>query len=309
MTFTLTQAGMMPQIQDLGRYGTKHLGFSTGGAMDKYAFITANRLLGNDDNHAQLEITVGLFAMTVNAPTIIAVCGADLGLSINGIPALNWCCHSVNTGDTISFTGGTLGCRTYIAVMGGIQSPPFVNSRATVDRLNIGGLGTGALQMHDTIPYTPITDKAIHKKHHNKGVIRSHIPDYTAPLTLDVITGYQYDNFCPHSLNTFWNTPYTLSPHHNRMGYIVQGEPLTYQGGELLSEGISMGAIQIPPNGQPIILMADSQSLGGYPKVGTVASYSLWALSQRSTGTPITFNTVSPDDAVQKRMALLDFSI
>lgn len=309
MTFTITQAGMKPQIQDLGRTGAKHLGFSVGGAMDKYAFVTANRLLGNRDNDAQLEIAVGLFAMVAKAPTIIAVCGANLGLTINGTPALNWCCHAINAGDTIALRGGTLGTRAYIAVMGGMKTPVFLGSQATVDRLGVGGVGNGALVAGDTINYAPLTDPTVGQKFHHRGVMRSHIPDYTTPLTLDVVVGYQHDDFCPRSIATLWHTPYTLSSQNNRMGYILQGPPLTYQGAELLSEGISMGAIQVPPDGHPIILMADSQSLGGYPKIGTVASYSLWALSQRNTGAKLTFTPVTPQDAVAKRISLLNFKI
>ena len=299
MTFTITQAGLSPQIQDLGIQGAKHLGVSTGGAMDGYAFHCANGLLHNDNNAPQIEIALGMFSMTADAPTVIAVCGADLGLKINGKPALNWCCHVIHAGDRITFAGGRSGTRAYLAVKGGLDTPQFCGSASTVERLNIGRvLGVG-----DRLDYTPTKDT---RKYENIGVPRLYIPNYNAPVSLDVVVGYQHDDF---DCQPFWNTPYTVTPSQNRMGYILNGTPIPYNGNELLSEGISMGAIQIPPDGQPIVLMSDGQSIGGYPKMGALASYSRWALSQCTHGKMVTFRPVSADEALAKLDKILSIKL
>ena len=299
MSFTINQAALKPQMQDLGITGLKHLGVSTGGAMDGYAYHCANALLHNDSHAPAIEVALGMFSMTANAPTVIAVCGADLGLTINGIAMLNWCCHSINTGDTIKFTGGNSGTRAYVAVKGGFDTPQFFGSASTVERLNIGRI----LEVGDTLDFHPTEDI---RKYRNIGVPRIHIPNYNAPLCLDVVVGYQCDNF---DLHPFWHSPYTVTPSQNRMGYILEGTPIPYHGTELLSEGISMGAIQIPPDGKPIVLMSDGQSIGGYPKVGALASYSRWALSQCSNGKTVTFQPVTPDDALAGLDKLLSIKL
>ena len=299
MSFTITQAGLKPQIQDLGIVGAKHLGVSAGGAMDGYAYSCANALLHNDKNAPQIEVTLGMFSMTANAPTVLAVCGADLGLTINGTPALNWCCHAINTGDKIAFTGGNRGTRAYIAVKDGFHTSQFCGSASTVERLNIGRV----LAVGDTVDFTP-TEKT--NPYQNRGVPRIYIPNYNDDVVLDVVVGYQCDDF---DCQPFWNTPYTVTPSQNRMGYILKGAPLKYNGDELLSEGISMGAIQIPPDGQPIILMSDGQSIGGYPKIGALASYSRWALSQCGSGKAVKFRPVTADDAVAQLDKLLSIKL
>ena len=306
MSFIINRASLKPQIQDLGIYGLKHLGVSTGGPMDGYAFHCANGLLHNDANAPQIEIALGMFRMTATAPTVIAVCGADLGFTINGNKVINWCCYDINSGDVIEFTGGNCGTRAYLAVKGGFQSEPFCGHHATIERLNIGRV----LDVGETLDCPTLEsmdmDASRVASYHNKCVPRSAIPDYNGDIILDVVLGYQYDDF---DLEPFWDKSYYVSPSQNRMGYMIEGDPLTYQGDELISEGISMGAVQVPPNGQPIVLMSDAQSIGGYPKIGTLTSYSRWALSQCAPKKKIKFRPVTADDATCKLDTILNIKL
>lgn len=293
--------GILALIQDSGRRGVQHAGLTEGGAADLHAYYWANRLLANEPKAACVEILVGQFAATFMEDAVIAVTGADLGFSINGQMAANWCTHKARAGDQIRFPQASVGLRAYLAVAGGWQTPVVFGSRSVVVREGIGGLHGGPLKAGDQIPFAPMP-KWLHRQ-----VPEEFIPDYSEPLTLKVVPGYQYHKFAARQRQRLVSQAYQISPHIDRMGYRLQGPPIAPPGPGLISEGIALGAIQVPGDGQPIILLQDRQTIGGYPKLGCVTSLSCSQLSQRGPGVQVSFEWVDVKQAQMERVRFEGF--
>lgn len=285
MTLRILTAGPLSLLQDLGRFGHQSIGVSTGGPMDEHAFLWGNRLLGNDRNAAQIEITMGQFSCEFYAKTTIALTGADMAAKLNGQPIAFWQSYPIRQGDRLELRGARSGMRAYLAVQGGFKVPTPLNSCATVIRDELGGLqGAGEkLNTKDYIRYSESQPMA------TKQVPPQFIPQYSQQVTLEVIPGYQYDLFTPEQRQRFFNTSYILTPQMDRMGCRLSGEAIECQTRNLISEGIALGAIQIPADGQPIVLLRDRQTIGGYPKVGCVTAKGLNQLAQCRPGAEIRF--------------------
>ncbi|MBW0147101.1 5-oxoprolinase subunit C family protein [Marinobacter arenosus] len=298
MMLEILHPGILTLIQDLGRYGYQHMGVTTGGPMDEHAFLWANRLLGNPLDAAQLEITFGGLSLQAHSDTWIALTGADLGAHINKRPVRPWRTYSIARGDRIDFSAPLTGLRAYLAVSGGIQTPSKLGSRATVSREGLGALdGAGAkLAKGDRIPIgkpTPITDTS---------VPYSDIPDYDKPLRLGVVPGYQYQHFSQSARARFFSGEYEVSQNIDRMGYRLTGEAIRCDLDGIVSEGIAYGAIQIPADGQPIVLMKDRQTIGGYPKIGSLSALGAGQLAQRGPGALVSFYPIDVADAEARRL-------
>lgn len=299
MSFDVIKPGMLALLQDSGRFGFQHLGITTGGPMDEHAFYWANRLLGNKPDAAQLEITFGQLALKANALTTVAITGADLAATLNDKAIQPWLTYAIKPGDVLAFGAPKSGLRAYLAVSGGFNCEPKLGSCATVKREQLGGLnGIGeALRKGDTLPFTP-----------NKDLIESRaprwtIPDYDAPLELGVMPAYQNASFTHDEQMTFYTSRYEVSQNIDRMGYRLSGTPIKSQLNGIISEGIAFGAIQIPNDGQPIVLMKDRQTIGGYPKIGCLSSLGAGQLSQRQPGQAVTFAPMDVADAeVERRL-------
>ncbi|EME3980758.1 biotin-dependent carboxyltransferase family protein [Vibrio alginolyticus] len=285
MTLRILTAGPLSLLQDLGRFGHQAIGVSTGGPMDEHAFLWSNRLLGNDRNAAQIEIAMGQFSCEFYAETTIALTGADMAATLNGQPIAFWQSYPVRQGDQLALRGARSGMRAYLAIQGGFKVPTPLNSCATVIRDELGGLqGVGEkLNSKDYIRYSASQPMA------TKQVLPQFIPQYSQQVTLEVIPGYQYDLFTPEQRQRFFNASYTLTPQMDRMGCRLSGEPIECQRRNLISEGIALGAIQIPADGQPIVLLRDRQTIGGYPKIGCVTAKGLSQLAQCQPGAEIRF--------------------
>ncbi|MCB1867063.1 MAG: biotin-dependent carboxyltransferase [Gammaproteobacteria bacterium] len=297
MSFEVINPGPLSQIQDFGRYGQQRIGYTQGGPMDEHAFLWANRLLDNAPEAAQIEITYGGLQLRALDATMAAVTGADLGATLNGIPLAPWHSFYLAAGDTLLFNFPRKGLRSYLAVKGGLQVSPRLGSCATVMREKIGGLDGqgGKLRQGDRIPCLG------QEKSQPMRVRPAYIPDYDKLLILRLIAGYQYHHFPAETLRRFFSSRYGVSQQSDRMGYRLIGAPVECSLKGIVSEGISYGAVQIPGDGQPIVLMKDRQTIGGYPKLGCIASLDAGQLAQRMPGATVCFRRVGLDEVSEER--------
>lgn len=285
--------GILSMVQDLGRFGYQHLGVTTGGAADEHAFLWANRLLCNPANSAVLEICFGGLQLEAQVTTRIAVTGTNLQASLNGVALAPWQSFNINPGDHLQLGYAKSGVRAYLAVQGGFLVEPTLGSVATVTRECLGGLnGRGSpLQEGDCLPCSAADPSWATR------VPPRFIPAYGQPLTLRVIEGQQHRLFDRDDLERFYSTTYQITDQSDRMGVRVSGAPLWPKVDGIISEGVSFGTVQVPPDGQPIILLKDRQTIGGYPKLGTVLPLDAFALSQRQPNTSLRFEPIELQDA------------
>jgi len=298
MSFRIIDPGPMTLIQDAGRHGYQHLGVTTGGPMDEQAFDWGNWLLGNPRGVAALEITFGMLVMEAESEMTLALTGADLGARLNNTPLPSWQTFVARPGDRLSFSRPVRGLRAYLAMSGGIRASARLGSVATVPREQLGGLnGDGQpLQRGDRLQ--PLWDQPRERRN----LPERAIPDYSEPLRLGLIPGYQYDHFSVAQRMNFLTSRYTLTPNMDRMGYRLSGPAVSHEQSGIISEGIALGAVQVPQDGQPIILMRDRQTIGGYPKMGCVFSLDLARLSQKLPGDQVEFTLLDAAEAENRRM-------
>jgi len=262
--------------------------------MDRSAFRWANLLCENPMDSASIEVTVGGLVLESKVKTTLAVTGADIPLSINKQPAPLWQSHSINPGDLIELGFARSGNRAYLAIGGGFQADPIFNSVATVPREGLGGLhadGT-ALKSGDLLPCQRIENTSLWQLPEN---LRADYRENSALLR--VVLGYQQERFSETQQQLFFNSEYSVTKYSDRMGYRLEGAEIIPAIEGILSEGICLGAIQFPPDGQPIVLLNDRQTMGGYPKIGSVLSVDIGKLAQLSAGGTVRFEAISIDQA------------
>ena len=290
--FKVLNAGMLTLIQDLGRFGQANLGLTTSGPADLRAFQWANRLLDNSENSAVLEVTFGGLKLRSNISTTICITGAKMSLTVNGQSRDMWTTCKVSPDDVIELGYAEQGTRAYFAVKGGFIIDQAFGSCATTVREGIGGIDGNGLVKGDCLPAfasePPLYSHylAIHER-----------PNYTCEVRVRLVTGYQHEAFCNVELRRFFSSWYTVSTQWDRMGYRLEGPVIKVESKPMLSEGIALGAVQIPPDGQPIVLMQDRQTIGGYPKVGSVFSLDLAKLAQCAQGARVQFEAISIEQA------------
>jgi len=289
--FTLLSAGILSLLQDQGRFGQSALGLTTGGPMDAPSAAWANRLLQNDANATLIECSVGGLKLLASIDSAICVTGAELTVRINGNPMPQWTVLPVQAGDQIELGMVSRGLRAYLAVAGGFQVTPQFGSCSTVMREGVGGLNGTKLQAGDKLP---ANEFSVSRRWQLPARYR---PQFNKCLTLRFIEGYQADQFSPEQKQLFYRQPYQVTAQSDRMGYKLQGEAIRTDAKPLLSEGICYGAVQLPPDGQPIVLLNDRQTLGGYPKLGSVLSLDCALLAQAQAGCQLYFTPISPAQA------------
>ena len=289
--FKVIQAGLLTLIQDRGRYGQHRLGLTNGGPLDTSAFDWANRLCSNSINATALEVSIGGLILEAQCDTFIAVTGADMALKINNHAAAQWRTLKILAGDTISFGFATCGARAYLAVADGFQIAPSFTSTATVCREAIGGINGEKLKAADSLPCSLVLNRQM------LSLPASEMPDYAQSVSLRVILGYQQQSFDSLQQRLFFSSDYQLSDKIDRMGFRLQGQVIRSSLEGILSEGICHGAIQIPADGQPIVLMNDRQTIGGYPKIGSVIALDTARLAQLMPGERINFEQISLEHA------------
>lgn len=310
--FKVIKPGALALIQDNGRVGQHRLGLTTGGPLDPEAFYWANTLLGNPENSSTIELSLGGLVLKAQTDTFISVCGAPMPLTINGKKQPLWMVHAIKQGDTIQLGFTSRGLRTYIAVKNGFSIIPILGSTATVMREKVGGLDHhgSSLNAGDILPCANITSTA-----DNQYLPETLQPVYNRHVLLRTMPGYQQHLFSREQQRKFFSSYYRVSEHCDRMGFRLNGNAIKPDKAEnknsMLSEGISLGSIQIPADGQPIILLNDRQTIGGYPKIGTVLSIDLAKLSQLTPGCTVNFEAISLEKAhkirketLKKRLAI-----
>jgi biotin-dependent carboxylase-like uncharacterized protein len=287
--------GLLTTVQDLGRFGHQRVGVPPSGPMDRAAFLVANRLVGNPDAAAALECTIKGPRLEVRQAAVVAVTGAPMGVTVNGQEAPSWTAMGVRPGDVLGFQMASAGCRAYLAVAGGIDVPLALGSRATYLRGRLGGLGGRALQKGDLLPVGPSAPGARCEGRTVPAALR---PAYPAERECRVILGPQDDRFTAEGIRAFLEGPYDVTPQADRMGYRLKGPSITHaRGHDIVSDGIPLGGIQVPGEGQPIVLLVDRQTTGGYTKIATVIGVDIGAIGQTRPGQRIRFRRVTLEEA------------
>ena len=289
--FIVKQPGLLTLIQDRGRFGAHNLGLTNGGPLDTLAFDWANRLMGNEGNASCLEISFGGLSLVSEVDTSIVVTGADIPVKINGEAINTWQTRAVKSDDVIELGYTTAGTRAYLAVAGGFTIPPQFGSSATVVREKIGGLNGARLQTDDLLTCEP------QKRSQNFRLLPDDQPEYTDSAVLRVVLGYQQSVFDTIEQQRFFNSDYQVTDRSDRMGFRLEGKVIKSNLTNMLSEGICHGAIQIPADGQPIVLMNDRQTIGGYPKMGSVIALDTAKLAQLSPGSIVNFKSIDSEYA------------
>ncbi len=298
----VTQANVLATWQDLGRRHSTHHGVGQGGAMDMHAACWANRLLSRDINQPVIEITMGFFAIEFQASCQIAITGADMNTSLNGKEIEPWHSYAVNVGDQLKFSTANTGFRAYLAINAELQLETVFNSVSTVIREGFSGLLGRSLRINDEIIGLIASLKAPNKK-----VPNSFIPDYCEPLTLELIPSYQFDQFPQRSIDGFLKNEYQIQSSSNRMAYLLKGNPTEHSLKSLVSQGIAYGTVQVPPDGQPVILLNDRQTMGGYPSLGCISRLSGNALAQKFAPSNVRFRLTSLDSEKKQYKEFFDF--
>ncbi len=291
MSLEVIQPGVLSLLQDRGRFGQHRIGLTTGGPLDPEAFFWCNRLLENDPACTTVEVSFGGGHFRCLADTFICVTGAGMPLTINGEEKPLWAVHRVTQGDEIRLDFAEQGCRSYLGVADGFTIEPSFGSTSTVVREKLGGLHGDKLQPGDVLPCA----RASGRKHYYLPPERQ--PRYQAMTTVRVIPGYQQAHFSRIQQRRFFSHAYTVSDRCDRMGYRLEGPAIRCDIDGILSEGICFGAIQIPADGQPIVLLNDRQTIGGYPKIGSALSLDAARLSQLRPGDTVHFAPISPHGA------------
>lgn len=290
----IQQPGLFTTVQDLGRWGYGQFGMSVAGAMDAYAMRVGNILLGNPENAPVLEMTLLGPSLIFDGNAYFTLTGADLQPSLNGQSIDMWNVHLARSGDRLTFGGTSSGCRAYFAVAGGFDVLLVMGSASTYLRGTLGGYQGRALQAGDRLASKPLSSPALP----GFTLPKDKLPDYHD--TIRVILGPQDDAFTQEGLNTFFSAEYIVSPQADRMGYRLEGPQIEHaDSADIISDGIALGAIQVPSHGQPIIMLADRQTTGGYTKIANVISVDIPSVAQKKPGDTLRFEQISIEDAQQ----------
>ena len=292
MRLIITDGGALTTVQDRGRFGSQETGITQSGAMDQEAYRLANRLVENDGDEAVLEMTVTGASFRIEGKGLIAVTGADMNPQLNGRPMAMNQAAAVKTGDVFESGFAVNGCRSYLAVSGGIGVPKVLGSCSTNIRCGMGGLQGRAVRAGDVLE---CAQRAIVIGEKRLGVPWE---PYKTEITLRFVPGPQADRFSEETMRAFQSAVYRLDEKSDRMGCRLDGPPLqAVNGVDIISDGIVFGSIQVPANGKPIVLMADHQTTGGYAKIGTVIQKDLWKLAQLIPGGKVHFQAIPVEEA------------
>jgi antagonist of KipI len=297
-TFEVVAPGIMTSVQDIGRFGCARIGVAPSGALDGFAVRAANLLVGNPENSAVLETTLMGLRLRVLREAVVAVTGGDLQPRLAAMDLPMWRSLHVGEGQIIAFTGPGTGLRSYLAVAGGFDVEPILGSRATNLASGFGGFEGRLLRKGDILSAAAVDDLS---RRADRAADPALIPSYASPWRLRVVWGPQDDHFSDEGKRTFVSATFTVSPDSDRTGIRLKGAGIARLPGvgeSIISEGILSGAIQVPGDGQPIIILGETAS-GGYRKIATVISADLPLLGQITPGDEVAFVSVSMDAAVQ----------
>jgi biotin-dependent carboxylase-like uncharacterized protein len=309
MAISIKSPGLLTTVQDTGRFGEYALGMPPSGAMDVFSYQVGNYLVGNEEGAAGLEITYFGPELEFTEGAVIAVTGAEMPPKINGEEAPAWEALEVGEGDVLSFDYLKSGARSYLAVAGGIDVPLFMHSRSTYTLIGLGGHEGRALQEGDELKTGDAGDRADRVGKH---VDEDHVPSYSSETELRVIIGLASYRLTEESLEEFLNTTWTVTTDADRVGYRYRGGELGFVEREqpagagadqanVVDFGYPIGSIQVPGGVEPIVLMNDAVTGGGYATIGTVISADRDKLAQTKTNDRTRFRSVDLDEALEAR--------
>ena len=292
--------GILTTIQDAGRYGYQELGIPTSGVMDDYNYRLANILVGNKLDEAVLEMTYFGPTLKFNEDLTLAITGSDMNPKINGQPAPMFETIKVKAGDTLQFGKVNEGVRGYLAFGGSIDVPVVNGSKSTHIKTKMGGIDGRALKPKDTLNIVGSKDKTMRR------IPENYLPKFNHCNLLRVVLGPQDDYFTEKGIHDLFRSGgYQVTKDFDRMGIRLKGTSIEHkETADIISDGTTFGSIQVPANGQPIILVADRQTTGGYTKIGNVITPDLHKLAQMSFLDKILFQKVTIDEA---QKATLDY--
>lgn len=306
MSLRVERAGLLTTVQDLGRRGFQHLGVKVNGAMDELSHRLANALVGNPEDEATLEMTLSGPALRLDCDAVIAVCGAEMDARVDGQPLPSWRPVRVPAGARLEFGRTTRGARAYLAVAGGLDLPLVMGSRSTAQRGGFGGFHGRALRKGDVIPlrvpeeaHTPRWVRLLSRLHRGVAspswsVAHTEVPLPREGQVIRAVPGRHWQLFPLKTRESFAGAAYRVLLDSDRMGYRLEGLALDApRGGDVLSEGMATGAVQVPPSGQPIVLMADRATTGGYPVLAVVAAVDLPLMAQFAPGDRLRFELIT----------------
>lgn len=294
MSIKVITPGMLSTIQDGGRKGFAAMGFNASGVMDVRSYHIANALVGNFTDEAVIEMTYLGGSFKFLESNYIAITGADMSPKLDGVPVEMYTTVFVKQDETLTFSAAKSGMRAYIAVRGGIDVPVIMGSRSTNLKCKLGGLDGRPLKAGDIVPCRDVYDEF-----HKHLIHSAPKEDFGSDeITVRVLLGPQDDYFTDHGIKTFLNSTYTVTNESDRMGCKLSGEKIEYKNTvDIISDGIVFGSIQIPRTGNPIIMLADRQTTGGYAKIATVISVDLPLLAQARPGTKVRFELIDRQKA------------
>jgi antagonist of KipI len=300
MKMIVTRAGFLTSVQDLGRLGFRQFGVSSGGALDPFALRIANLLVGNDESAAGLEITFGGLRLQAVDERVVAWCGGEFDVRVGSTALSAGHAAFVRAGEELRFEPPRAGCRSWLAVSGGIDVPIALGSRSTDLRANFGGFEGRALRDGDELL---LGETGRLETAGTERISSWSAPEpwsETAPVSpvLRFVRGDGWKLFDDLMLRRFTNETFAVSPDSDRMGVRLDGAGLEPEiSGDLISEAVAPGTIQVPPSGKPILLLGDCQTIGGYPKIAHVITVDLGIAAQLRAGDTVHFSEVSLAEA------------
>jgi antagonist of KipI len=309
MNMLVARAGFLTSVQDLGRTGFREFGVSLSGALDSFALRVANLLVNNDEGAAGLEITFGGLQLHFQNERIVAWCGGEFDVQIGAAPLPAGHAARVQNGEELKFGRPQIGCRSWLTISGGIDVPIVLGSRSTDLRANFGGLEGRALRDGDVLPLGRRPgSSSFARATANRPAPATGISSWTAPHDwvspakrdpiLRFVRGIDWNRFHASTLQRLRSEAFGVSPDSDRMGVRLTGPELHgTDKADLISEAVTPGTIQVPPSGQPILLLGDCQTIGGYPKIAHVITVDLGIAAQLRPGDQVRFSEVSLSDA------------
>ena len=292
MSLLVKRPGILSTGQDLGRTGSRALGINVNGAMDRNAVRLINTLLGNDEGEAVIEMHFPAAELVFESDCSFALGGADLGARLNDEDISLWTTISGRKGDTLSFVEKRIGSRCYLSVAGGFDIEPWLGSKSTNLVANIGGFEGRCLRTGDRVPFNAPQTRSPRKLGPTMTSRYSRFP------TVRFVASGEFDSLTAISERDLLSEAFTITNDSNRMGFRLSGKPLfLLDQREMISSGVAFGTIQLLPSGQLIVLMADHQTSGGYPRLGNVISADLPLLGQLGPSDGVGFHLISIDEA------------
>jgi KipI family sensor histidine kinase inhibitor len=294
--FQVLKPGFFTTVQDLGRYGYLRYGVPISGAMDTFSLVAANLLVANNPDDACLEITLIGPELQALTKTQIAITGGAASPKINGQHVPMWQTLEVQEGAVVSFGKVESGCRAYLSIRGGVDTPPVLGSRSTYVRGGFGGINGRQLKTGDIIGGFDVSLLKV-----GYSMPEELVPQFTGQLKARVILGPQADMFTERGITTFLSSQYKVTLEADRMGYRLEGPIIEHKAkADIISDALLPGAVQIPKNGKPIMIMRDAQTAGGYPKIAVIITPDVSTLGQAKTNDIIEFSKITIQQAHEK---------